>query len=130
MDAAAEQTLERMVCDGIMNALENLVRIGTVTWTDPVKRLARVKFLDTNLPSGKLPVLASRPYIPDYDVPQRTEHKAGGSGDAAYEDHAHPLAIKPWMPMVNATVLCLYLPVWNGDGYILGEIGALGEIKQ
>lgn len=130
MDAASEKVLERMVRDGIMNALENLVRIGTVTWTDPVKRLARVKFRDTDLPSGKLPVLASRPYIPDYDVLQRTEFEAGGSGDAAYERHKHDLKIKPWMPKVNATVLCLYLPVWNGDGYILGEIGELGSLKQ
>lgn len=110
--------------------LENLVRIGTVTWTDPVKRLARVKFQDTDLPSAPLHVLANRPYIPDYDVPQRTEYKGGGSGDPAYESHAHPLIIKPWMPKVNATVLCLYLPVWNGDGYILGEIGTLGDLKQ
>ena len=130
MDAAAEKVLERMVRDGIMNALENLVRIGTVTWTDPVNRLARVKFQDTDLPSGKLPVLASRPYIPDYDGPQQTERKGGGSGYPAYEEHEHPLIIKPWMPKVNATVLCLYLPVWNGDGYILGEIGTLGDLKQ
>ena len=111
--------------------LENLVRIGTVTWTDPVKRLARVKFQDTNLPSAPLHVLANRPYILDYETkPQRTEFEAGGSGDAAYASHKHDLIIKPWMPKINATVLCLYLPVWNGDGYILGEIGALGEIKQ
>lgn len=130
MDAASEITLERLVHDGVMAALENLVRIGTVTWTDPVRRLARVKFQDTGLPSGLLPVLASRPCIPDYGVPQRTEHEEGGSGAAAYERHKHDLIIKPWMPRVNAIVLCLYLPVWNGDGYILGEIGTLGQIKQ
>lgn len=130
MDAASEKVLERMVRDGIMNALENLVRIGTVTWTDPAKRLARVKFRDTGLPSGKLPVLASRPYIPDYNVSQRTEFEAGGSGDAAYERHKHDQKIKPWMPKVNATVLCLYLPIWNGDGYILGETGELDSLKQ
>lgn len=27
-----------------------------------------------------------------------------------------------WMPSVNDTVLCLYFPVFNGDGYILGVI--------
>lgn len=111
-------------------ALENLVRIGTVTWTDPVKRVARVKFQDTGLSSAQLHVLANRPYVPDYDVAQQTEHKGGGSGDPAYEEHAHALVIKPWMPRVNAIVLCLYLPVWNGDGYILGEIGTLAELKQ
>ena len=45
--------------------LAQLVRIGTVTSADPVKRVARVKFQDTGMTSGLLHVLASRPYIPD-----------------------------------------------------------------
>lgn len=110
--------------------LKHLVRIGTVTMTDPVKRMARVKFEDTGQTSGLLYVLANRPYVPDYDVPQRTEYEQGGSGDPAFENHKHDLIIKPWMPKVNAVVLTLYLPVLDGDGFILGEIGALGKIKQ
>lgn len=100
--------------------LERLVRIGTVTSVDNDKRTARVKFQDTNNSSGELYVLASRPYIPDYEGPQQTED--GGK-----------LKIKPWMPKVNAVVLVLYLPVENmesADGYILGEIGALANLKQ
>lgn len=27
-----------------------------------------------------------------------------------------------WLPKVNDTVLILYIPVWQGDGYILGRI--------
>lgn len=107
-----------------------MVRIGTVTDTDPVLRTARVKFEDTGMTSGKLFVLASRPYIPDYEGPQRTEFEAGGSGDPAFESHKHDLKIKPWMPKVNAIVLTLYLPILDGDGFILGEIGALGKLKQ
>ena len=114
----------------IEKILKNLVRIGTVTVTDPVKRVARVKFEDTGETSGLLYVLANRSYIPDYDVPQRTEFEAGGSGDPAFASHKHDLIIKPWMPKVNAVVLTLYLPVLDGDGFILGEIGALGKLKQ
>ncbi len=110
--------------------LKRLVRIGTVTVTDPVNRVARVKFEDTGETSGLLYVLANRSYIPDYDVPQRTEFEAGGSGDPAFASHKHDLIIKPWMPKVNAVVLTLYLPVLDGDGFILGEIGALGKLKQ
>ena len=95
--------------------LKHLVRIGTITVTDPVKRVARV---------------ANRPYTPDYDVPQRTEFEAGGSGDPAFASHKHDLIIKPWMPKVNAVVLTLDLPVLDGDGFILGEIGELGKLKQ
>ena len=114
----------------IEKILKRLVRIGTVTVTDPVKRVARVKFEDTGETSGLLYVLANRSYIPDYDVPQRTEFEAGGSGDPAFASHKHDLIIKPWMPKVNSVVLTLYLPVLDGDGFILGEIGALGKLKQ
>ncbi len=27
-----------------------------------------------------------------------------------------------WMPKINDVVLCLYLPVWNGDGFVVGVI--------
>ena len=110
--------------------LKRLVRIGTITVTDPIKRVARVKFEDTGETSGLLYVLANRSYVPDYDVPQRTEFEAGGSGDPAFASHKHDLIIKPWMPKVNAVVLTLYLPVLDGDGFILGEIGELGKLKQ
>lgn len=110
--------------------LGGLVRVGTVTWTDESERVARVTFRDTGLPSGPLYVLASRPYIPDYKGEQRTEYESGGSGYAEFQRHEHDLDIKPWMPLLDATVLCLYLPMFDADGFILGEIGALGKIKQ
>lgn len=65
---------------------------------------------------------ATPPFIPDYNVPQRTEFESGGSGDASFASHKHDLIIKPWMPKVNDQVLVLYLPVFNGDGFILGGI--------
>lgn len=27
-----------------------------------------------------------------------------------------------WLPKVNETVLILFVPVWQGDGYVLGRI--------
>lgn len=102
--------------------LANLVRIGTVTDVNNDKRLARVKFQDVDMTSAWLYVLDNRPYIPDYDVPQRTEYEAGGSGEAEFENHKHDLIIKPWMPKINDTVLTLYLPVFNADGFVLGRI--------
>ena len=55
-------------------------------------------------------------------MPQRTEYESGGSDAAAFANHKHDLTIKPWMPKVNDTVLTLYLPVFNGDGFVLGGI--------
>lgn len=28
----------------------------------------------------------------------------------------------PWLPKVNDTAVVLYLPVWQGDGFILGVL--------
>ena len=97
--------------------LENLVRVGTVTAINLDERTARVKFQDTGITSGYLKVLSNQPYIPDYDVPQCTEL------DATIGSHKHNLIIKPWMPHVNDTVLVLYLPVFNADGFVLGGLG-------
>lgn len=110
LDATCEALVERLAHDGILGALENLVRIGTVTWKDDGKRTARVKFQDTGLTSGELHVLAS--------------------GHTLFENKKPNQVIKPWMPELDAVVLCLYLPLPNADGFILGEIGALGDIKQ
>jgi len=111
--------------------LKRLVRIGTITVTDPIKRVARVKFEDTGETSGLLYVPANRSYVPDYDVPQRTEFEAGGSGHPAFASHKHDLIFQPLLPKGNACFLALYyLPVLDGDGFILGEIGELGKLKQ
>ncbi len=77
--------------------IQRIVRYGTVTDLDDVKRLARVKFMDTGKTSDWLVVLQHyRASVPD------------GSSPSC------------WMPKVNDTVLALCLPIDNGDGFILG----------
>lgn len=100
----------------------DIVREGTVTAVNNDKRIAKVWFDALEIPSGWMPVLITRDFIPGYDGPQQTEEKAGGSGEAAFDSHSHPLIIKPYMPKVNDKVLVLYFPVFNGDGVILGGI--------
>lgn len=102
--------------------IEDIVREGNVTAVDNGKRIAKVWFDSMGIESDWLPVLITRDFIPDYDVPQRTEFEAGGSGDPAFASHKHDLIIKPYMPKVNDLVLVLYFPVFNGDGVILGGI--------
>ena len=102
--------------------IEEIVREGKVTAVDKDKRIAKVWFDALEIESDWMPVLINRDFIPDYDVPQRTEFEAGGSGDAAFEKHKHDLIIKPYMPKVNDLVLVLYFPVFNGDGVILGGV--------
>lgn len=102
--------------------IEDIVREGKVTAVDNGKRIAKVWFDSMGIESDWLPVLITRDFIPDYDVPQRTEFEAGGSGDQAFASHKHDLIIKPYMPKVNDLVLVLYFPVFNGDGVILGGV--------
>ena len=102
--------------------IEDIVREGKVTAVDKDKRIAKVWFDALEIESDWMPVLINRDFRPDYDVPQRTEFEAGGSGDAAFEKHKHDLIIKPYMPKVNDLVLVLYFPVFNGDGVILGGV--------
>ena len=77
--------------------IENIVRIGRVTAVDSIKHIARVWFDAMGIESGWLPVLITKDYIPDH-------------------------SITPYMPKVNETVLVLYIPVFNGDGVILGGV--------
>lgn len=102
--------------------IEDIAREGKVTAVDNGKRIAKVWFDSMGIESDWLPVLITRDFIPDYDVPQRTEFEAGGSGDPAFASHKHDLIIKPYMPKVNDLVLVLYFPVFNGDGVILGGV--------
>ena len=51
-----------------------------------------------------------------------TDTFTGGGTASEFPDHDHLPGshLTYWMPKVNDRVLCLYLPVFNGDGFVLG----------
>ena len=51
-----------------------------------------------------------------------TDTFTGGGTASEFLDHDHLPGshLTYWMPKVNDRVLCLYLPVFNGDGFVLG----------
>jgi len=102
--------------------LSRMIQVGIVTSVDNENRKARVKFQDTGITSAWLRVLKNPPFIPTYEGLQRTEYESGGSGDSSFANHKHDLVILPWMPKVNETVLVIYLPVENSDGYVIGGV--------
>jgi len=102
--------------------IENIVRVGEVTAVDNSKHIAKVWFDALKIESDWMPVLINRDFISGYGSTQRTEYEQGGSGDAAFEAHKHDLNIHPYMPVVHESVLVLYIPVFNGDGVILGGV--------
>jgi phage baseplate assembly protein gpV len=108
--------------------LENLVRIGVVSAVDKGKRKARVMFDDIGITSGWLFVIqhheADIHVEPDNSHTHIISDTYTGSGSAStIPDHDHPGTYRTyWMPKVGETVLVLYLPVRDGDGFILGGI--------
>lgn len=109
--------------------LERLVQIGTVTDINSAKRKARVKFKNTGITSGWLTVIqhyGAGFYIkPDAEHTHVITDTYTGGGSASTQpnhDHLPGSHLTYWMPKVNDTVLVLYLPVRDGDGYILGGI--------
>lgn len=102
--------------------LNRICKVGKVVNVNNEKMIARVLFPDTGMSSDWLQIIINQPFIPGYDGGQRTEYEAGGTLEASFERHAHALSIKPWMPKINDTVVCLYLPQRNGDGFILGKV--------
>lgn len=110
-------------------ALGQIVRVGTVSSIDTAARTARVKFADLgNMVSGNLRVIQQ--YACGVHVVPDAEHThaihdtyTGGGSAEAFPDHDHPGTYTTyWMPKVGDEVLCLYLPVFNGDGVILGVL--------
>lgn len=98
------------------NIITNMVRVGIVSDVDKKKRCVRVRFPNLNLTSDWLYVLKNPPLIPDSKDPE-TQLALGPLA------HKHNLDVNPWLPAVNDKVLCLYIPVFNGDGFVLGAIG-------
>lgn len=113
----------------IERALENLVRLGKVTDVDRGKRRVRVKFEDAGISSGWLQVIqhyGAGLYIkPDAEHTHTISDSYTGGGSASTypaHDHSPGSYLTYWVPKVNDMVLVLYLPVFNGDGYVLGQI--------
>ena len=102
------------------------LRIGTVSAVDKANLAARVIFKDENIVSGWLPVLQRTGEIVTVKNTTKTPTTwtdSEGKVHTSYETaHSHGAKVNYWLPKVNETVACLYLPTFNGDGVILGAI--------
>lgn len=101
--------------------LSSLVRIGTVSSVSGKK--ARVIFKDHNIVSGWLYVLQHNSASVSIEGSGEHHHTDSLSGTTSTNsDHSHAASVTHWMPSINERVLCLYLPVDDGDGFVLGAI--------
>lgn len=102
-----------------MENIERLVQVGTVTAVDTSNNRARVKFRDVDMTSDWLYVLQR----PDTQLSLNSEVKTEGeSSDELYADVTVNGTAEKWLPKINDTVVVLYLPVFNSDGFILGAV--------
>ncbi len=112
----------------IETAVARMVRTGIVSATNTAERKVRVIFRDDNLTSGWLCVLQQP--LCAVAVADDGEHThaitdtyTGGGSAGTEPDHNHPGTYTThWMPKVNDCVLVLTIPVFNGDGFVLGGI--------
>ncbi len=91
--------------------MERLIQIGTVTALDEKKLKVRVKFQNINMTSGWLSVLQ----FPGMTVCVEK--------NISENSHSHAAFTRQWMPEINDTVVVIYLPVFNSDGFVVGSIG-------
>ena len=87
------------------SVLSGLVRYGTVASVSGTR--ARVLFPDLGITSGALPCL---------------QHKQAKVEVKEADGHKHDAELDEWVPEVGQKVVCLYLPVDNGDGFVLGVV--------
>lgn len=108
--------------------LGRLVQTGVVSSIDQEKRLVRVMFPDTGITSGWLYVLqhpgCSIQIVPDAQHTHTISDTYSGGGQASeFPAHRHPGSVTTtWMPKVNDRVVVLFLPIPDGDGFVLGGI--------
>ncbi len=112
--------------------LSRLVQVGNVSAVNDQKKQVRVMFPETGITSGWLYVLQHKgmgmSLTPDgghtHDITVSDTYSGGGSATIKeVPPHNHPRSkTTAWMPVVNERVVVLYLPVADGDGFVLGVI--------
>ena len=84
---------------------DGIIRVGKVSAIDGAARKARVRFDDIGVTSDYLPVVTAAP-----------------TASVIIEGEEQTVTVSPWMPKIDDVVLCVFRPVFNGDGFILGAM--------
>lgn len=108
--------------------LERLAQIGTVTAIQGTT--ARVLFPDTQITSDWLPILQRKGELVrtinaeagkhTHDI--STPEGSGSASESGNHTHTATSEVVSWVPQIGTTVLVIYLPVFNSDGFIIGGI--------
>lgn len=107
--------------DCVNPILDGLVRVGTVTDRNATTHKVRVYFPDLDLTSDWLFCL-QRPTSITISEADGHSHTIEGGSTGAAGSHSHAASAGAWTPAINDQVLVLFLPVQDGDGFVLGGI--------
>lgn len=101
--------------------LDGLVRVGTVSDRNASAHKVRVYFPDLDLTSDWLFCLQRQNGVSVSGAPSHT-HQIDGETTSEEGAHSHTASNDAWTPAINEQVLCLFLPVQDSDGFVLGGI--------
>lgn len=106
------------------NLIQHMVREGVVSSQNTTDGTVRVIFQDTRVLSGWLKVLQHKTTAVIVEPDGEHTHTISSGGTASTEaNHDHAGTVTgAWMPSVNDRVLVLYIPIFNGDGFVLGGL--------
>ncbi len=110
------------------NLIKHMVREGVVSSQNTSDGTVRVKYPDTGVLSGWLKVLQhgsmAISIAPDGEHTHVISDTYSGGGSAStIPSHSHTGSVTGgWMPSINARVLVLCIPIFNGDGFVLGGL--------
>ncbi len=116
------------------NVIARMVQVGIVTAVDPDEHKCRVKFPDTGLTSDWLQVLRQTPGVSVNDGGSHSHTgsvSVSGSADHSHtasvtinesSNHGHSVEVTAWMPKINDTVVVIYIPIFNSDGFVIGVV--------
>ena len=116
------------------SVVARIVQVGIVTVVDPDGHRCRVKFPDTGLTSDWLRVLRQTPGVSvsnggahshtgAVSVSAGSDHSHSASVTInEANSHGHDVGVSAWMPKVNDTVVVIYIPVFNSDGFVIGVV--------
>lgn len=108
--------------------MNDIIRIGVVSALNNGNRTVRVRFPSENMVSGWLKVVKSPPAVTvqantaaDTSVKGDEEEDIELSADTNIKVNVAAKTL-PWFPLVGDTVLCIYNPGFNEDGFVIGGL--------
>lgn len=113
--------------------MNDIIRIGVVSAVSPGDCAVRVHFPSEDMVSGWLKVIKSPPAV-TAKATATAESSVSGSESSEEDAKNNNLNVDvdvnvdveaeaaPWFPAVGDTVLCIYNPGFNEDGFVIGGL--------